>query len=194
MQVANLSALLAFALARQPKEVIELVLQGLHERFRPQTAEPAAARTTPSAFDIAKPDIEPVEDSVLELVEQGEDAFHRWEDYYGGPVPLSHPRRANLARARAARLLATNRPYEARKVLDNSLAAAKGFRRGLLLMLRAEAETNTANDRIKVCAYLAEAIILLNSLPTELTRAKRMSLLSGCSQLALIIKMSSNSL
>ena len=76
----------------------------------------------------------------------------------------------------------SNRPYEARKVLDNSLHAAKGFRRGLLLMLRAEAETNTANDRIKVCAYLSEAIILLNNLPTELTRAKRMSLLSGCSQ------------
>ena len=187
MQVANLSALLAFALARQPTEVIELVLQGLPARFRPQTAGPAAASTTPSAFDTAKPDSKS-EDPVLVLVEQGEDAFHRWEDYYGVPVPLSHPRRANLARARAARLLATNRPYEARKVLDNSLAAAKGFRRGLLLMLRAEAETNTENDRIKVCAYLHEAITLLNSLPTELTRAKRMSLLSGCNQLALVIK------
>lgn len=73
-----------------------------------------------------------------------------------------------------------NRSYEARKLLDNSLAAAKGFRRGLLLMLRAEAETNTDNDRIKVCTYLSEAITLLNSLPTEGTRAKRMSLLFGC--------------
>ncbi len=180
MQVANLSGLLAFALARQPTEVIEQVLQGLPARFRPQIIGRTAASTAPSAFDIARPGSKSAEDPVLELVGQGEDAFHRWEDYSGESAPLSHPRRANLARAKAARLLAMNRSYEARKVLDNSLAAAKGFRRGLLLMLRAEAETNTDNDRVKVCTYLSEAITLLNSLPTEGTRAKRMSLLFGC--------------
>lgn len=114
------------------------------------------------------------------MVKQGEDAFHLWEHYYGVPVPPSHPRRANLARGKVARLLAINQPYEARRALDDSLDNAKGFRRGLLLMLRAEAEANTEDDRIKVCAYLSEAITLLKTLPTELTRAKQMNLLFGC--------------
>ena len=181
MQVANLSGLLAFALSRQPDEVIERILHGLPTGFRPQIGGRTAVPSVPSALNMTRPDKEPAEDAVLGLVEQGEDAFHRWEDHYGGRAPLSHPRRANLARARAARLLAMNRSYEARQVLDDSLGSATGFRRGLLLMLRAEAEANTEDGRIKACAFLAEAITLLASLPTEQARAEQASRLFGCS-------------
>jgi hypothetical protein len=180
MQVVNLCGLLAFALARQPIEVIEWVLLGLPIKFFPQIADWAAASAASSASDMTRPNNESAEDPVLELVRQGEDAFHLWERHYGVPVPPSHPRRANLARGKAARLLAINQPYEARRVLDDSCDAAKGFRRGLLLMLRAEAESSTEADQIKVCAYLSEAITLLENLPTELARARQMRLQFGC--------------
>ena len=175
MQVANLSGLLAFALARQPTEAIGQIIYGLSSRYQIDGLTGA-----PSAFNVTTSNRGPAEDPVLELVEQGEEAFHRWEEHYGGPAPPSHPRRANLARAKAARLLALNRSSEARQVLDDSIGAATGFRRGLLLMLRAEAERDTEGGQIKACAYLTEAIILLKPLPTELMRAKQASILFGC--------------
>jgi tetratricopeptide (TPR) repeat protein len=180
MQVVNVCGLLACALASQPTEVIERILLGLPSEFFPRIAGWAGASAASSTSDITGPNNESAEDPVLELVRQGEDAFRLWERYYGVPVPPSHPRRANLARGKATRLLAINRPYEARHVLDDSCDAAKGFRRGLLLTLRAEAEASTEADSVKVCSYLSEAITLLNNLPTELARAKQMSLQYGC--------------
>jgi tetratricopeptide (TPR) repeat protein len=182
MQVVNLCGLLACALAHQPAEVIERILLGLPIEFFPRIADWAGASAASSTSDMTGPNNESAEDPVLELVRQGEEAFRLWERYYGVPVPPSHPRRANLARGKAARLLAINRPYEARQVLDDSCDAARGFRRGILLMLRAEAEASTGADPVKVCAYLSEAIRLLNNLPTELARAKQMSRQSGCNQ------------